>query len=370
MKNERIYQWVLIVFFICFIAVFALLFWVLPKQDMSELERRKLSDAPKLSVNELFSGNFGKAAETYLSDHFPARSTWVGIYAYTERLSGRTDQNGIYLGANDRLYVAPTTVDESVIDHNCAALTDFVDKTGLHASYMIVPSVGALDPEGLPTLHAPYRDDEILAHIDEQLSGFTKIKPILTASHFYRTDHHWTSEGAYQAYLACADILGFAPLESSAFTKESIEDFYGTSYAKAGFWSIAPDTMELWHSNTTLSVEIQDSVMPVPITYNSVFFRDALDTMDKYTVYLDGNHARVRLINETQQGKLLVVKDSFAHTLVPFLAEHYGQIDMIDLRHFRRMPVSEFAAQEGYTDVLFVYGIDTVAASNDLLWLQ
>ncbi len=370
MKNERIHQWILMLVFVCFIAVFALLFWVLPKQDMSELERRKLSDAPTLSASELFSGNFGTAAETYLSDHFPVRSTWVGIHAYAERLSGRTDQNGIYLGADERLYVAPAAVNEAVIDRNCAALNDFVKKTDLNAYYMIVPSVGSLDPEGLPALHAPYRDDEILAGINEQLSGFTFIEPTLNPTHFYRTDHHWTSEGAYQAYRSCADVLGFTPLDQSAFAKEKIDGFYGTSYAKAGFWTIAPDTMELWHSNTALSVEIQDDAAPQPVLYNGVFFRDALDTMDKYTVYLDGNHARVRLINEAGQGKLLVIKDSFAHTLVPFLAEHYGQIDMIDLRHFRRMPVSEFAVQEGYTDVLFVYGIDTVAASNDLLWLQ
>ncbi len=370
MKNERIHQWILIAVFVCFIAVFALLFLILPKQDMSELERRKLSDKPTLSANELFSGNFGKAAETYLSDHFPARSTWVGIHAYAERLSGRTGQNGIYLGAHERLYVAPTAVDTAMIDRNCAALTDFVDATGLNAYYMVVPSVGSLDPEGLPALHAPYHDDEILGRVDEQLIDFTKIKPILNASHFYRTDHHWTSQGAYQAYLACADALGFTPFDSSVFAKETINDFYGTSYAKAGFWSIAPDTMELWQSNTALTVEILDDAMPAPITYNSVFFRDALDTMDKYTVYLDGNHARVRVINQDRQGKLLVIKDSFAHTLVPFLAEHYGQIDMIDLRHFRRQTVSDYVLQEGYTDVLFVYGVDTVASSHDLLWLQ
>lgn len=370
MKNERIHQWILMLIFVCFIAIFALLFLFLPKQDMSELERRKLSDAPTLSASEFFSGRLGTAAETYLSDHFPARSTWVGIHAYTERLSGRTGQSGIYLGENERLYVAPAAVNSAVIDRNCAAITDFIAKADLNAYYMILPSVGSLDEENLPSLHAPYRDGEILNRIDEQLSCFTPITPTLDASHFYRTDHHWTSEGAYQAYLACADVLGFTPLDESAFIKEKIEGFYGTSYAKAGFWSIAPDTLELWHSDTALTVEIQDDAASAPIIYNSVFFRDALDTMDKYTVYLDGNHARVRVVNETRQGKLLVIKDSFAHTLVPFLAEHYGQIDMIDLRHFRRETVSEYARREGYTDVLFVYGIDTVASSNDLLWLQ
>ncbi len=369
MKRERIQQWETIIVFVGFIVVSAILFLVLPKQDMSELERRQLADMPTLSTQTLLSGQFGKDAETYLSDHFPGRSNLVGLYSKWELLTGRNGQNGVYLGKDERLYTAPTAFDPALIERNCAALTDFVTHTDLQASYLIVPSVGSLDPDGLPTNHAPYRDEEILRVIDEQLTDFTRITPALEASHFYRTDHHWTSKGAYQAYLACADMLGFEPKAESVFQKETVRYFYGTSYAKAGLWGITGDDLELWHSSSKIVVEIQDDAGS-PVYADDVFFRDALYTMDMYTVYLDGNHARVRLINETQQGKLLVIKDSFAHTLVPFLAEHYGQIDMIDLRHFRRMSVSEFAAQEGYTDVLFVYGIDTIAASNDLLWLQ
>lgn len=370
MKNQRFHQWLLTLVFVCFIAVFGLLFILLPKQDISQLERRALADAPTLSTDAFFSGRWATAVETYLSDHFPARSTWVGIHANAQRLSGQTEQNGIYLGADDRLYVAPSPFDIRVLDRNSNAIGDFIDKHALHAYYLIIPSVGYLDEQGLPKLHAPYRDAEMLSRIRDNLPQATAITPDLNASHFYRTDHHWTSAGAYQAYLACAAALGFTPLDSDVFTKESIDGFYGTSYAKAGVWSIPPDRLELWHSDTPLTVEIQDDAMLTPNVYESVFFRDALHTMDKYTVYLDGNHARVRILNQNCQGKLLVIKDSFAQTLVPFLAEHYGQIDMIDLRHFRRQSVSDYLRQEGYTDVLFIYGIDTVASSNDLLWLQ
>ncbi len=366
MKNERFTSWAFILLFVAFIGVFAVLFAVLPKAEISELERRPLSQTPTLTAETLFSGAFGKDAETYLSDHFPARSTWVGLHAGAEWLTGRNGQSGIYVGKNQRLYTAPIPCDYTQIDRNCAAITDFAKKSTANVNVLVVPSAGSLDPNGLPTLHSPYRDEEILSYMSQKLNV---IEPNLSVEHFYRTDHHWTTAGAYQAYLDCADILGFTPLPESYFEKETVNGFYGTSYAKAGLWHIRPDTMELWHSNTPITVTIADDAVP-PQDYASVFFREALDTMDMYTVFLDGNHGRVRLANPQGEGKLLVVKDSFAQTLVPFLAEHYAQIDMIDLRHFRRTAVSDFAAQEGYTDVLLVYGIESVAASNDLLWLQ
>lgn len=366
MKNERFTHWAFILLFVAFIGIFAILFAVLPKAQLSELERRPLSDAPKLTADSLFSGDYGKAAETYLSDHFPARSTWVGLHAGAEWLTGRNGQNGIYLGKDQRLYTAPIAVDYARIDRNRAAITDFAAKSGMNVRLLIVPSAGSLDASGLPALHSPYRDQEILSDMSEKLNV---IQPNLSVEHFYRTDHHWTTAGAYQAYLDCADALGFEPLAESAFDKEAVEGFYGTSYAKAGLWHIPPDTMELWHSQTPITVTIADDAAP-PKEYSSVFFREALSTMDMYTVFLDGNHGRVRLSNPQGEGKLLIVKDSFAQALVPFLAEHYAQIDMIDLRHFRRTAVSDFAAQEGYIDALLVYGIESVAASNDLLWLQ
>ncbi len=366
MKNERFTHWAFILLFVAFIGLFTLLFAVLPKANISELERRSLSETPALTVDTLFSGDFGKEAETYLSDHFPARSRWVGLHAGVEWLTGRNGQNGIYLGKDQRLYTAPVSCDYARIDRNCAAIQDFADKSGTSVNVLIVPSAGAQSQDGLPALHSPYRDQEILSYMNEKLNI---LVPHLSVEHFYRTDHHWTTAGAYQAYLDCADVLGYEPLPESSFDKETVEGFYGTSYAKAGLWHIEPDTMELWHSGTPISVTIVDDAAP-PQEYTSVFFREALSTMDMYTVFLDGNHGRVRLTNPQGEGKLLIVKDSFAQTLAPFLAEHYAQIDMIDLRHFRRTAVSDFAAQEGYTDVLLIYGIESIAASNDLLWLQ
>lgn len=369
MNSERRQQIALIGAFVGVIVVFALFFLFLPKESRSVLERRSLAEKPSVTVDSVFSGQFGKDAETYMSDHFPGRSQFVGLYAGWGLLTGRNGQNGIYIGKNERLYPTPTAVNTTQIERNCAAMREFAQKNGLHASYLIVPSIGSLDADGLPLNHAPYRDAEILAAIAEQLPDFTGIVPDLRVEHFYRTDHHWTSQGAYQAYQACAKAYGFAANPEDAYRKQIERNFYGTSYAKAGLWGITGDELELWHGNADISVEIHDDAA-APIYADDVFFEDALKTMDMYNVYLDGNHGRVRLTNPQGQGKLLVIKDSFAQTLVPFLAEHYARIDMIDLRHFRRMAVSEFAAQEGYTDVLFVYGIDSVAASNDLLWLQ
>ena len=93
--------------------------------------------------------------------------------------------------------------------------------------------------------------------------------------------------------------------------------------------------------------------------------------MDKYPVFLNGNHAVVTVKNnEVKNGKkLLIIKDSFAHCFATFLCENYEQITMVDLRYYRQS-VSELVSNEGLNEMLVLYGTDNLASSTDVAWLQ
>lgn len=332
------------------------------KRLFSENENRVLEQLPEFSVEKLLDGSFGSDYEKYLSDQFFARDTWISIKTYTERLIGKKDINGVYFGKDGYLIEKhpSTPVDKEIADRNAERVADFLKRQQAllgegHCKFLLVP--GSIDvlqeklppfasddtmPYFLETMKALvpeeiYVDlyDEMLSHADEDI--------------YYRTDHHWTTLGAYYAYVLWAKDCGITPKVLSEFTPEEISGFYGTVHSKVNI-AAEPDTITLYHSGTQFTVEYD-----MTETLEGLYVRKHLDTKDKYSVFLDGNHAVVKITGGEKNGKtLLVVKDSFAHSFVPFAAEHFETVYMLDLRYFN-MQVSQFAEQYGVTDLLVLY---------------
>lgn len=101
-----------------------------------------------------------------------------------------------------------------------------------------------------------------------------------------------------------------------------------------------------------------------------MLFYQYLEQADKYPVFLSGNHARVHIETDAQSDKrLLVIKDSYAHALAPFLAEEYRTIDLIDLRYFKRQTISDWLRENPADEILFVYGLSSLTQDKNLQWL-
>ncbi len=100
---KRLDQWLTTVGFCAFLGIMSILFFVLPKQEMSETEKRVLEKAPEFSWENLTSGKLGSDIESYMADHVPGRDFFVGLHNYTELLSGRQVTKDIYLAEGDRL---------------------------------------------------------------------------------------------------------------------------------------------------------------------------------------------------------------------------------------------------------------------------
>lgn len=217
-----------------------------------------------------------------------------------------------------------------------------------------------------------YADAQIISDI-YKLAG-DSVNPVdVTAvlegreDYYYRTDHHWTSQGAYAVYCAYMDTLGRDYPGADAFTKESVPGFLGSTYSRSALWNIPAENLELWHSGTEMLVTNGEQEE----AHEGVFYHERLEETDKYTVYLDGNHSLVRIENPNMQGsgKLLVIRDSYANCLGCFLAESYETVVLVDLRYYKKS-VSELCAQEGFTDVLICYSIGNFMTDTNLVWLR
>lgn len=370
---SKIRDKVLLIIFIALIFSAPIAMLLLPKAEVSVNEKRTLASAPDFSVKNILNGKFEKDTETYLTDHFPLRDELTAVNAYTALYSGRNGVNGVYKGEDGYLIDAPVKNELAKADKNTEAMMEFTEKTGIPSTLMIVPSKGYIMSDKLPESHMDYRDDEIIDYIrkkSEEVIGYVDVEKLFLDTKeevqlYYKTDHHWTANGAYNAYVEYCHEIGYEPLWE--FDKTSYDGFYGTAYSKSALWSENADKIELWDYpyDVTMSIDGEENVS------NRMFFMRHLAEPDKYPVYLDGNHGKTEIVNNGNPDgeKLLVLKDSFAQCLVPFLVNHYSEIDMIDLRYYLD-PVSELAEEKQYDRVLFLYGISSIAESSDISVLE
>lgn len=355
-----------------FLAVMLVLYCVLPKAAFSETEKRQLAETPILTWETLTSGQFGADMETYMADHMPGRNFFVGLGAYYDLLSGRQVSKDIYLADGGRLVEAPAKFDTAQLEKNMKYINKLAESLQIPVDLMIVPSAGYILEDSISGLHNEYVDAEIIAHIYGLAGSEVNTVDLLQLyqNHeaaeklYYRTDHHWTSCGAYEAYRAYQAAVGGQSAEVGSFQVETHEGFLGSTYSRSALWLTKSETIELWRGSD-LTVTVGEK------NYNSAFFMDRLQEADMYTVFLDGNQPIVRIRNEANvgKGKLLVIRDSYANCIGPMLAESYEEVVMIDLRYYR-LPASQLCAQEGFDRVLILYSLSNFTTDSNFPFLR
>lgn len=360
--------------FLAFVLVFAILLCALPQKEFSENEKRFLATFPELSVESVKNNTLSSELDTWASDQFPFRDFFVGVHSYSRLLLGLGGNSGVYACDDGYLVAAPAMIDEARCQRNVARLASFAKAQELPATLLIVPSAGSTMEDKLPFAHEDYPDDTIYS-IAEQAKGDLSM-PDLRAifedgeGYYYRTDHHLTTTGSYQMYLAYCEAVGLEPITDYPH-KESLTDFYGTNYSKSGLWLTEPDDVEIWHPADESGITVTIDDLNGEETYDSLYFYEHDEAMDKYPVFLDGNHAIVTIENErcTNGKRLLVVKDSFAHCFSTFLCQQYESICLVDLRYYRG-GVSTLIEEQGVNELLFLFGSDNLAGLAELALLR
>lgn len=380
-NRSKIGKYIPAVVFLIFIYGMALWFLFSPKTDYSSSEKRYLQKFPDANVEKVLSGEFGSEFETFFADQFPQRNTWVGLNAYTALAEGNNGASGVYNCKNGYLINKPVSTDNS-LDKNVGAVVDFAKTIDAPTTVMLVPSTGYIADDVLPTFRDKYNDDEDISRISSTLSkekiGFVDLRERFKSEYkngsqlYYKTDHHWTTKGAYTGYQELCKALGITPIDDSTLKKDSYPDFYGTTYSSSGFWLTPPDNIEIWsnpkNSDKNISVKITEGANIK--TSGSMYFTDHLKEDDKYPVFIDGNHALTEITNtNAKNGTILLIKDSFSHSLAPFLAENYSKVVLVDLRYYKES-VSQLVSTYNPEQVVVLYGIDNLATDTDIVWLK
>lgn len=359
----------LIALFCGFLAAFCLMYLFLPKKTTSEKEKRVLAAAPELSAQSLFDGSFEEDAETWFADHAPLRDELVGLQAYYDLASGRNGVSGTILGRNDTLFAAPDALDEAAIGRKCARISELQTNTDLPCTLMLIPTHGYIEEEKLPALHADYHDaalrDCVARSLGEDVSFLWPEDDFRASGEklYYSTDHHLTSRGSYEAAKLYLASLGRKLPDADAYVVQTVPSFYGSQYAKAGLWGVPGEDMELWRLRDQGPVTVSfDDAEPS----DSMFFEEQLEGMDKYSAFLNGNHALVTIeTGKTGGGSLLMIRDSFGHCFAPFCAAEFEKIVLVDPRYYRES-ISALAEREGVDRILVLYGASNFMTDTNI----
>jgi len=257
-----------------------------------------------------------------------------------------------------RYRVLPT--EERVWNKNLAAVQSLGERYPGKVSFMLVPSASVLYPEDLP-LAAPQMDEE--GRIDEAQAAlpavqFLRVTDALRAHKdeylYYRTDHHWTTLGAYYAYEQFCETQGLTPFDRGAHPVETAENFYGTHYSKARTWNAEPDTITWYDLQNRLTIwNVTAPGQPTEGTQTGLYDTGKLDVYDKYAMFLHGNNGLSRVEGDGT-GKILVIKDSYANSFVPYLTANYAAIDVVDFRNYN-YGLDQLIADNDYDAILVLY---------------
>ncbi|HBF15376.1 MAG TPA: hypothetical protein DDW30_06810 [Clostridiales bacterium] len=362
----------------------AITFWLVPKKDFSAVEKRALQTRPKPDMASLLSGSYTDRLAAFYADQFPLRASWVGLKGRAEILLGKGENNGILLGSGGRLarrrfrMLTPEGAVGDVDFISQAQVTAACDGILRAQEALSVPFAVLLTGRNVDVCPSAFSyptdfSDALNETVQSRLRGKVAAPDLISLFRsggeglYYRTDHHWTTAGAYLGYCAAMEALGqeSAILPSSEFRREVVSSsFYGTLWAAGGMEWVSPDSVEVWYRGN----EADFTVVADGRALGGFYAFSRMESGDTYALFLDGTHDVVTIRKSGEARPcLLVIRDSFASSLAPFLAQHYDLV-LLNLSSVRSdfTAVSALASEYGADAVLLVYTLENLLTADKL----
>lgn len=375
MKKSKISRIILFWGILLAIAVSGL---VIRDRDFSENENRYLKQFPQISWKRLMDGTFQEDFETYLNDQIVLRDFWISAKTAVQKLCGNTDIGGAYLGKDgyDFEKITPEDVDGELFQRNIRAVADYFSyckESGVeeaHLSFLLLPTSGLVLQEKLPANARMFDQESCIDQVQQAMEEYNFIdvrEAFRSASDrqlYYRTDHHWTSDGALIAYKEWCSRTGHSFEGEDMFVKTVVTNrFRGSLHSKILDRDSAYDSIWIY---TRKNGESEFLITEDQAGADGFYNEEMLEKKDKYMYFFGGNYGEVQIDNLTGgNGNLLVIKDSFANAFVPLIAEKYEHVYMVDLRYYKG-DMQSYLQEHGITDVLVLYNISNFISDKNI----
>ena len=347
-------------------------------KEFSELENKNLSQIPILSLESYIDTSFSSDYEKYINDQFFLRDKWIDLKSRIEYLLGKRENNDIIFGKDNYLFKKFTTFNDEMLKNNLNSIITFTNNYNKEVDFFIIPNSYAvydeLTPRYLPLVDQLSLINSINSYLslksNDHISTINVAEELLKNKDdyiYYKTDHHWTSYGAYLAYLTYMDYLGLEIVDINNLEKITINNFLGTYYNRSKYFKADSDFIT-YYNILGLHIEIDGKEQL------SLMDLDKFKGSDKYSAFLWGNNGLTKVINENiseerKGSSILIFKDSYANSFIQFLSYNYEIIDIIDLRYFKES-IRNFMKDKDYNEILIMYSFNNLSSDINIRRLK
>lgn len=373
-RQRKVQEKLVGIIFILTLFLFLIINVIVPDREKSVQENRMLATKPKFRLSSLISGDYDEKFEAYMDDQFVGRDMWRKLKVTVDRIGGSRLENGVYIGTNGQLLEQIEVADENHLATNIKAIKSFSEsQSKIPVRMMLVPDAANVLNHSLPALAKPEDQTQMFSMVRKDLGDSvewidvsTELNKHKTEKIYYKTDHHWTTLGAFYAFQAAAPSLGIEGDLSGKYVSYAVSDsFNGMLASKSGVNLGEKEQIDIYvptEEDTDLIVDYVDEGKRSTSLYDS----SKLKEKDQYTVFLGGNSSLldIRTVS-TSTKRLLLVKDSFANSFIPFLTPYYREIVVVDPRYYSGT-INDLMDSYRISEVLFLYSGNTFFKDNNI----
>lgn len=373
-RQRKVQEKLVGIIFILTLFLFLIINVIVPDREKSVQENRMLVTKPKFRLSSLISGDYDEKFEAYMDDQFVGRDMWRKLKVTVDRIGGSRLENGVYIGTNGQLLEQIEVADENHLAANIKAIKSFSEsQSKIPVRMMLVPDAAKVLNHSLPALAKPEDQTQMFSMVRKDLGDSvewidvsTELNKHKTEKIYYKTDHHWTTLGAFYAFQAAAPSLGIEGDLSGKYVSYAVSDsFNGMLASKSGVNLGEKEQIDIYvptEEDTDLIVDYVDEGKRSTSLYDS----SKLKEKDQYTVFLGGNSSLldIRTVS-TSTKRLLLVKDSFANSFIPFLTPYYREIVVVDPRYYSGT-INDLMDSYRISEVLFLYSGNTFFKDNNI----
>ncbi|RGG27603.1 hypothetical protein DWY35_11110 [Ruminococcus sp. AF25-13] len=373
-RQRKVQEQLVGIIFILILFLFLIINIIVPNKEKSVQENRMLATKPKFRLSSLISGDYDEKFEAYMDDQFVGRDMWRKLKVTVDRICGSRLENGVYIGRNGQLLEQIEVADENHLAANIKAIKSFSEsQKKIPVRMMLVPDAANVLNHSLPALAKPEDQTQMFSMVRKDLGDSvewidvsTELNKHKTEKIYYKTDHHWTTLGAFYAFQAAAPSLGIEGDLSGKYVSHAVSDsFNGMLASKSGVNLGEKEQIDIYvptEEDTDLIIDYVDEGKRSTSLYDS----SKLKEKDQYTVFLGGNSSLldIRTVS-TSTKRLLLVKDSFANSFIPFLTPYYREIVVVDPRYYSGT-INDLMDSYRISEVLFLYSGNTFFKDNNI----
>ena len=373
-RQRKVQEQLVGIIFILILFLFLIINIIVPNKEKSVQENRMLATKPKFRLSSLISGDYDEKFEAYIDDQFVGRDMWRKLKVTVDRICGSRLENGVYIGRNGQLLEQIEVADENHLAANIKAIKSFSEsQKKIPVRMMLVPDAANVLNHSLPALAKPEDQTQMFSMVRKDLGDSvewidvsTELNKHKTEKIYYKTDHHWTTLGAFYAFQAAAPSLGIEGDLSGKYVSHAVSNsFNGMLASKSGVNLGEKEQIDIYvptEEDTDLIIDYVDEGKRSTSLYDS----SKLKEKDQYTVFLGGNSSLldIRTVS-TSTKRLLLVKDSFANSFIPFLTPYYREIVVVDPRYYSGT-INDLMDSYRISEVLFLYSGNTFFKDNNI----